>query len=76
MGQLRQQFAKRLKELRQQKGMTQEELATSSKLSISFIRALEQNVHSPSLTSIELLAKALSVEPKDLFDFHSNITEK
>lgn len=67
MGQLRQQFAKRLKQLRQQKGMTQEELAKASGLSISFIRAVEQGVNAPSFESIEVLAKALDVEAREFF---------
>ena len=69
MGQLRQQFAKRLKELRQQKGMTQEELAKATGLSVSFIRAIEQATHTPSFDSIEKLCDALNIQPKNLFDF-------
>lgn len=69
MGHLRQQFAKRLKELREQRGMTQEELAKASGLSISFIRAVEQGVNAPSFESIEALTKALNLEAKELFDF-------
>lgn len=69
MGQLRQQFAKRLKELREQRGMTQEELAKASGLSISFIRAVEQGVNAPSFDSMEALAKALAVEAIDFFQF-------
>lgn len=69
MGQLRQQFAKRLKKLRQQKGMTQEELAEASGLSLSFIRSVEQCVNAPSFESLEALAKALNLDPKELFDF-------
>ncbi|MEI2611835.1 MAG: helix-turn-helix transcriptional regulator [Candidatus Promineifilaceae bacterium] len=71
MSQLRQQFAKRLKELRQQKGMTQEELAQATNLSASFIRSIEQGVHSPSFESIEELCKALDVKPNILFTFES-----
>jgi transcriptional regulator with XRE-family HTH domain len=69
MGQLRQQFAKRLKELREQKGMTQDDLAKASGLSISFVRSIEQGIHAPSFASIEQLADALTIKPKDLFNF-------
>lgn len=69
MGQLRKQFAKRLKELRQQKGMTQEDLAKATGLSVSFIRAIEQATHAPSFDSIEKLCDALKSQPKSLFDF-------
>ena len=61
MSKLRRQFAQRLKELRQQKGMTQDELATASGLSVGFIRSIEQATHAPSFESIELLANALEI---------------
>ncbi len=71
MGQLRQQFAQRLKTLRRQKGMTQEDLARATGLSANFIRAVEQAVNAPSFESIEAIAEALEVQIKSLFDFDS-----
>ncbi|GAB4267412.1 MAG: hypothetical protein Kow0080_09520 [Candidatus Promineifilaceae bacterium] len=70
MGQLRKQFAKRLKELRQQKGMTQEDLAKATGLSVSFIRAVEQGINSPSFNSLETISSALGLDVKQLFDFN------
>lgn len=70
MSELRRQFARRLKELRQQKGMTQEELAQATGLSISFIRSIEQGIYAPSFESIEKIANALSVKVIDLFNFN------
>jgi transcriptional regulator with XRE-family HTH domain len=69
MNQLRRQFAQRLKELRQQKGLTQQELAETTGLSTSFIRSIEQGVYAPSFESMETIAKRLDVKVKDLFDF-------
>lgn len=69
MSQLRHQFANRLKELRQLRGMTQEELAKGAGLSLSFVRTLEQAVHAPSFESLQALANSLDVKVKDLFDF-------
>lgn len=69
MSDLRRQFARRLKTLRQQKGMTQEELATASGLSVNFIRAVEQAINAPSFESLEAIAGALGVEVKELFEF-------
>lgn len=71
MSQLRQQFAKRLKELRKQRGMTQEELAVATGLSVSFVRSIEQGINAPSFESIEIIASALSVTVIAMFDFHS-----
>lgn len=72
MSQLRQQFAKRLKELRLRKGMTQEELANTAHLSVSFIRSIEQGTHAPSFESIEKLSFALALQTKELFNFTDN----
>ena len=72
MSQQRQKFAQRLKTLRSQKGMTQEDLAQATGLSISFIRAVEQGLYAPSFESIEAIAKSLSVREKELFDFESS----
>jgi len=72
MGQLRRQFAHRLKTLREQKEMTQEDLALATGLSVKFIRAIEQAVKAPSFESLEVIARALTVQEKDLFNFEEN----
>ncbi len=69
MGQLRKQFAKRLKELRQQKGMTQEDLAKATGLSVSFIRSMEQGINAPSFDTLERLANGLQTQVRTLFYF-------
>lgn len=72
MSQLRKKFAQRLKALRHQRGITQEDLAYSTGLSISFIRSVEQGLYAPSFESIEALAKSLSIKEKELFDFDNS----
>jgi transcriptional regulator with XRE-family HTH domain len=72
MSQLRQKFAQRLKTLRHQKGITQEDLARSTGLSVSFIRSIEQELNAPSFESIEAIARSLSVKEKELFDFDNS----
>jgi len=69
MSQLRRLFAQRLRDLRCQRGMTQEDLARATGLSIGFIRAIEQAIHAPSFKSLESIARALNTEVKELFDF-------
>jgi len=69
MGQLRQQFAQRLKTLRRQRDMTQEDLAKATGLSVNFVRAMEQGVNAPSFESLEVIAGALGVEVIKLFNF-------
>ena len=63
------QFGKRLSFLRKQKGLTQQELAESSEYSVEFISLVERGLNGPTLKGIEKLAQALSIHPKDLFDF-------
>ena len=63
------QFGKRLSFLRKQKGLTQQELAESSEYSVEFISLVERGLNGPTLKGIEKLAQALSILPKDLFDF-------
>ena len=66
---LRRQFAKRLKTLRIEKQLTQEELAKRTNLSTSFISNLERGVNAPSFETLESIAEALGVSVKDLVDF-------
>ena len=71
MTQLRSQFAKRLKTLRIEKQLTQEELAEITGLSTSFISSMERGINAASFETLESLAKALDVPVRDLFDFES-----
>lgn len=71
MGQLRTQFAKRLKMLRLTKGLTQAELAKAAKLSTSFVSNLERGINAPSFENLEGIAEALGITVKDLFDFEN-----
>ena len=70
MTQLRVQFARRLKALRIEKQMTQEDLAKAAGVSTAFISSVERGIHSPSFGTLESIAEALDVLVQDLFDFH------
>jgi transcriptional regulator with XRE-family HTH domain len=72
MAQLRSQFANRLKALRIEKQLTQEELAEITNLSTSFISSMERGINAPSFETLEGIAKALGVPVRDLFDFESH----
>ena len=71
MTQLRTQFAERLKTLRIEKQLTQEQLAKLTGLSTSFISSMERGINAPSFETLESLAKALDVPIRDLFDSES-----
>jgi len=67
---LRKQFGTKLKKLRKEKDLTQEQLAEASEISVDFLSLVERGVNSPSFENLEKLAKALKVSVKELFDFN------
>lgn len=62
-------FGNRLKELRIEKGLTQEELAEKLGLSANYIGMIERAERSTSLLKVFKLAKVLEVKTSDLFTF-------
>lgn len=63
---LRQLFAKNLKRVRQQSGLSQEELAFEAGLHRTYVSSVERGLRNISIDNIERLAKALSVQPSAL----------
>jgi len=63
-------LGKRIKELRKQKGLTQEQLAELIDLETTSLSGIESGRHYPSLPTIEKIARVLGIEIKMLFDFH------
>lgn len=69
MSDLRVRFGRRLRELRIERGMTQEDLARVTGFSTAFISQMERGINAPSFESLEVLATALDVDVKEFFDF-------
>jgi transcriptional regulator with XRE-family HTH domain len=63
---IRKRFAMRLKQLRQQRELTQAALAKKMKFSVGYMARLEQGLHDPPLSTVEKLAKALKIEVGEL----------
>ena len=63
------QLAIRLKELRNQRGMSQEVLADESGLSLRTIQRIENGATNPTGDSLKRLANALSVNTDELIDW-------
>lgn len=61
-------FADKVRYLREQKGLTQEELAKLSNISQAAVTHYEKGVRKPSTNTMIQLAKVLSVDPKELTD--------
>ncbi|NLI08798.1 MAG: helix-turn-helix transcriptional regulator [Thermotogaceae bacterium] len=62
-------FGRRLREIRDRKGMTQEKLSEISGLERSYISDVERGARSISLKNIERLASALGIQVNELFVF-------
>jgi transcriptional regulator with XRE-family HTH domain len=61
-------FGNVLKQLRNEKGISQEELGFESGYHRTYISMLERGKKSPSLRTIFQLAKALNVEPSNIME--------
>lgn len=59
-------FGQLLKQLREDKGLTQESLAHDCGLDRTFISLLERGLRQPSLTTIFLLAHTLEMSPSQM----------
>lgn len=62
-------FGKNLKMLRHKAKLSQEDLANDCDISISQIGRIERGEINTSISTLYVLAKALKMEIKDLFDF-------
>ena len=65
---IKQEFGKRLNQLRKEKKMSQEQLAELSELNRPYISAIEQGKRNVSIGVIEKLAQALEIEIKTFFE--------
>ncbi len=70
-------FGRRLRELRKDRGLTQEALAEAADLSGNYISDLELGLKVPSLTILIRLSQALQIAPPDLLvDFTREATKR
>jgi transcriptional regulator with XRE-family HTH domain len=65
---IKQDFGKRLMQLRKERKISQETLAELSGLNRPYISGIEQGKRNVSLEVIESLAKALEIKIKDFFE--------
>lgn len=64
-----QKFANNLKKLRKEKGLSQDDLAASDKISRSMISLIEITKTDLTVSKVKTIADALGIHPKELFDF-------
>lgn len=60
------EFGLLLKQLRKEKGVSQEQLAHDSSLDRTYISMLERGIYQPSLETIFALTKSLNISPSVL----------
>jgi transcriptional regulator with XRE-family HTH domain len=65
---IKRKFGERLRELRKEKGLSQEALALACELDRTYIGGIERGERNPSLVNIYKIATALGISAKELFD--------
>lgn len=66
---IRKKFGQHLRELRQQKKLTQEELADKAGMHFTYIGQIERGIRNPSLVNLYKLSRALKVPAGQLLPF-------
>jgi transcriptional regulator with XRE-family HTH domain len=66
---LRVKFGQRVRALREERHLTQEELAERAQISVDFLSLIERGRNSPSFENLEILASALGTSVASLFTF-------
>jgi transcriptional regulator with XRE-family HTH domain len=61
-------LGKRIRNLRKQKGLSQEELGWKSELHFTYIGAVERGERNCSIITLKKIAKGLEIDIKDFFD--------
>jgi len=69
---IRQKFGEKIRELRRAQGLSQEELAFRAGVHRNYLGGIERGERNPALENIVALAKALAVDPSELFRFERN----
>ena len=73
MPSLREQFGHRIKSIRQQRKLTQEEFAELVGMSVDFLSLIERGRNAPSFEKLEKIAERLDVSVPYLFTFPSGV---
>lgn len=72
---LREKFGRRIRFLRDLRGLTQEQLAEQAEISVDFLSLIERGKNSPSFENLEGLATALHVPIVELFQVEKHLPD-
>jgi transcriptional regulator with XRE-family HTH domain len=67
---LRKKFGARLRQIRAQRRMTQEQFAETLDISVDFLSLIERGRNAPSFETLDKIAKRLRLTVADLFTFN------
>ena len=73
MSTVTQRLGKRIRQLRQMRDMTQEQLSEAADISISFLGGIERGAKSPTVETLQKLADALDMTLPELLSFDSGV---
>ena len=68
---LRKKFGARLRQIRAQRRMTQEQFAETLEISVDFLSLIERGRNAPSFETLDKIAKRLRLSVADLFSFNA-----
>ena len=66
-------LSRQMKNRRKQMGISQEELAKQTGLSLSLIRGIERRAANPTLSSLEKIAAAFEISLPELLNFNNEL---
>ena len=73
MATLRKKSGQHLREIRAQRGMTQERFAETVEISVDFLSLIERGISVPSFETLERISKRLRLPVAELFTFDTNL---
>jgi transcriptional regulator with XRE-family HTH domain len=73
MPSLRRDFGHRLKAVRLDRKLTQEEFAELVGISVDFLNLIERGINAPSFEVLERIADRLDLQVRELFDFRKPV---
>ena len=65
---IKKKFGLKIKELRKERGLSQEKLAHLAEIDRTYLPSIEKGERNVSIEIVERLANALNIKIKDLFD--------
>ena len=68
-------LGKRIRDLRKQRGLSQEELGWKAELHFTYIGAVERGERNCSIITLKKIAEGLEIDIKDLFDSPDHKTD-